>query len=111
MNKKVSATLYMYVACSSLTLWPGAAVSAEEATRLETVTVTGELAAEDNSFGLDSKDVPGITPDTASLLQAVPGANINRNGVLTGIAQYRGMYADRVNVKINGISIPGGGPN
>jgi iron complex outermembrane receptor protein len=91
--------------------FPVASPSAEETTRLGTVTVTGEIEAEDNSYQLETDEIPGIVPDTASLLQKVPGANVNRNGVLTGIAQYRGMYGDRVNVKINGITIPGGGPN
>ncbi|MGB5475211.1 MAG: TonB-dependent receptor [Gammaproteobacteria bacterium] len=86
-------------------------MSAEEATRLGTVTVTGKAIGEDNGYQVETEEVPGIAPDAASLLQKVPGANVNRNGVLTGIAQYRGMYADRVNVKINGITIPGGGPN
>jgi len=50
-------------------------------------------------------------PDTAQLLRQMPGANVNKNGELTGIAQYRGMYGDRVNVSINGGKIASGGPN
>lgn len=49
--------------------------------------------------------------DTTDLLQRLPGANANRNGTLTGIAQYRGLYGDRVNVTINGLSALTGGPN
>lgn len=49
--------------------------------------------------------------DTAQLLQKMPGANVNSNGTLTGIAQYRGMYGDRVNKLIDGIKISSGGPN
>ena len=30
--------------------------------------------------------------DTATVLKDIPGANVNANGPLTGIAQYRGMY-------------------
>jgi len=50
-------------------------------------------------------------PDTAQMLRRMPGANINKNGELTGIAQYRGMYGDRINVSINGSRISSGGPN
>src|SRR5690554_3974332 len=50
-------------------------------------------------------------PDTAQLLKRMPGANVNKNGELTGIAQYRGMHGDRVNVSINGARISSGGPN
>ena len=49
--------------------------------------------------------------DSGDLLQQVAGANINRNGALTSIAQYRGMYGDRVNVSIDNLSITSGGPN
>lgn len=91
--------------------WPITGLSADTATRLDAVTVTGEIEAEENSYTVKADDVPGIVPDAAALLHSVPGANVNRNGVLTGIAQYRGMFADRVNVKLNGITIPGGGPN
>lgn len=49
--------------------------------------------------------------DTAEALKAVPGAAVNRNGGLTGIAQYRGMYGDRLAVSIDGASIVTGGPN
>ncbi|NHO64084.1 TonB-dependent receptor [Aestuariicella hydrocarbonica] len=49
--------------------------------------------------------------DTASALQALAGAAVNRNGGLTGIAQYRGSSGDRVNVTIDGASIGSGGPN
>jgi iron complex outermembrane recepter protein len=50
-------------------------------------------------------------PDTAAALKQLPGANVNRNGGLTGIAQYRGLYGDRVNVSIDSASIVTGGPN
>jgi iron complex outermembrane receptor protein len=91
--------------------WPLAVWSAEEATRLGTVTVTGEIAGEDNGYQVETDEAAGIAPDTASLLHKVPGANVNRNGALTGIAQYRGLYGDRVNVKVNGISVQEGCPN
>ncbi|BCG63458.1 MAG: iron complex outermembrane recepter protein [Methyloprofundus sp.] len=49
--------------------------------------------------------------DTAALLERVPGANVNRNGPLTAIPQYRGMYGNRVNVEVNGANIKEAGPN
>ena len=45
--------------------------------------------------------VPESAPDTASVLKTVPGADVNRNGPLTGIVQYRGMYGDRVDVRVD----------
>lgn len=49
--------------------------------------------------------------DTTELLKRSPGANINSNGPLTGIAQVRGLYGQRVNTRINGSKISSGGPN
>lgn len=50
-------------------------------------------------------------PDLASWLNSVPGANINRNGPLTGIVQYRGLFGDRVATTLNGHTLIGAGPN
>jgi iron complex outermembrane receptor protein len=49
--------------------------------------------------------------DAATVLKDIPGANVNRNGVVTGIAQYRGMYGDRVAIGIDSLAIVSGGPN
>ena len=49
--------------------------------------------------------------DTAEVLRRLPGADSNYNGRLTGIAQYRGMFGDRVSVNIDGLGVIGGGPN
>ena len=49
--------------------------------------------------------------DTASMLRDVPGANVNTNGPITGIAQYRGMFGDRISVAIDDMGVVGGCPN
>ncbi len=49
--------------------------------------------------------------DSASLLKSVPGANINSNGPITGIAQYRGLFGDRVAVSMDNDAVLSGGPN
>ncbi|MCK5889442.1 MAG: TonB-dependent receptor [Methylococcales bacterium] len=55
-----------------------------------------------------SPNVSGVKPDmggvndAAALLKRVPGANVNSNGPLSGIAQYRGLFGDRVNVISDG---------
>jgi iron complex outermembrane receptor protein len=53
----------------------------------------------------------GDVIDTAELLQRMPGADFNSNGSLTGLAQYRGLFGDRVNVSIDGLRALTGGPN
>ncbi len=49
--------------------------------------------------------------DSARVLKDIPGANVNSNGLITGIAQYRGMYGDRVAVDIDQLGTVSGGPN
>lgn len=66
-------------------------------------------ASEDSPLALPAK--PSSVADSAEQLKNLPGANINRNGPLTSIAQYRGMYSDRVNVLVDGIRISQAGPN
>jgi len=84
---------------------------AEEARQLPEMTVEGESIASPAVFPVDLAQTPVTTADTAALLERAPGGNVNRNGPLTGIAQYRGMYADQINVLVNGIHINTGGPN
>ncbi len=49
--------------------------------------------------------------DSALLLKRVPGGNVNRNGPLTNIPQYRGLFGNRVGVKVNGVNVKEAGPN
>jgi outer membrane cobalamin receptor len=74
------------------------------------ITIEGGIEAATSVYRVDPEVAPE-TPDTATLLQRAPGANVNRNGPLTGIAQYRGMFGHRVNALVDGMSINSGGPN
>lgn len=75
---------------------------------LPTIAVEGS-AGEETPYALP---IPAISaPDTGDLLKRLPGANINRNGPLTSVAQYRGLFGDRVNVQIDGMHISPAGPN
>jgi len=76
--------------------------------QLPTIIVEGS-AMRAGTFGT-APDSSGLK-DTASLLKRVPGANVNRNGPLTGIASYRGMYGNRVNISIDGANMKEVGPN
>jgi len=84
-----------------------AALSQAE-TNPEQMLVQGQYPAGDQ---LIAGGVQHSFADSAELLKALPGAAVNRNGGLTGLAQYRGMYGNRVGITINGVSIVSGGPN
>lgn len=58
---------------------------------------------------VSSLDTP--EPDTSALLRKLPGANVNSNGPVSGIQQYRGMFGDRVDVSVDGMHVTSGGPN
>ena len=69
-------------------------VTASHDTR--TINVTNELS---------------ISPDVAQLLKKAPGANVNSNGPLTGIPQYRGMFGPRIATSLDGAQLAPSGPN
>ncbi|PHS75667.1 MAG: TonB-dependent receptor, partial [Porticoccus sp.] len=75
----------------------------------EEIEVTGVQTA--TRLTLDRS--PGELPllDSSALLKRVPGANVNSNGPVTGIAQYRGLYGDRVSIHIDHAPTLTGGPN
>lgn len=96
-----------------------------------TVIFSGQALADETPDAIDDLEVITITnqrhhglenmkgyaqghtsaPDLADWLTSVPGANINRNGPITGIAQYRGLYGDRVAASLDGHPVIGAGPN
>ncbi|MBT8445926.1 MAG: TonB-dependent receptor [Gammaproteobacteria bacterium] len=75
---------------------------AEHTYPLESITVWGvPLSPFEDDAGL----APLAETNTALLLRRIAGANVNFNGALAGIAQYRGMYGSRVNTAVDGMDI------
>jgi len=64
-----------------------------------------------NSVTIKPSDRDYTPADSAAQLKAVPGANVNQNGPMTGIAQYRGMFGARINTQLDGLSVAPAGPN
>ena len=73
----------------------------------EIVVVGRSVSITGAEIAIESK----LLVDTAMALKDIPGANVNSNGLITGIAQYRGMYGDRVAVDVDGLGLVGGCPN
>jgi iron complex outermembrane receptor protein len=82
-------------------------VLAQDTQRITEITVLGVR----DSHTVVTDDTLVAPADTAQMLRKMPGANINKNGELTGIAQYRGMWGDRISVAVDGAQISGAGPN
>ncbi|MFK8048757.1 MAG: TonB-dependent receptor [Halioglobus sp.] len=74
---------------------------------LEELVVTGSY----DTRTIDVNSALVISADAAQLLKHAPGANVNGNGPLTGIVQYRGMYGSRVATSMDGRQIAPAGPN
>ncbi len=77
------------------------------ADHLEELVVT----ASQNTRTIDVADELLISSDLAQLLKKAPGANVNTNGPLTGIPQYRGMFGSRIAVSMDGTHLAPSGPN
>lgn len=97
------------ILCLSLfiSLAIGGVAHAEHVT-LPEMSVTG-IAGEMSPYPVNS--INTASPDSGELFKTLPGASINRNGPLTSIVQYRGMYSDRVNVMVDGVRLSSAGPN
>lgn len=83
------------------------AASHSQADHIEELVVT----ASHDTRTIDITDELVISPDVAQLLKKAPGANVNSNGPITGIPQYRGMSGPRVAVSVNGSQLAPSGPN
>ena len=80
----------------------------EERQSIDEIVVSGRhLSSRDASIIVEQE----FMVDVAEALSRLPGASRNQNGRLSGIAQYRGMFGDRVSVSIDGFGVIGGGPN
>ena len=75
------------------------------------IKVEGSAIEKLDSVTIKPSEQTYTPTDTADILKAVPGANVNKNGPMTGIAQYRGMYGTRVNVQVDGLNVAPAGPN
>lgn len=103
--RPVSEYLILFFSLSAASV-----VNAEHPVSLSELVVSGEYSGFDK-YVIDPDLTNAPAADSAQLLKKIPGANVNSNGSVTGIAQYRGMYGDRVNVLMDGIKISSGGPN
>ncbi|RKZ70448.1 MAG: hypothetical protein DRQ48_06300, partial [Gammaproteobacteria bacterium] len=84
--RPVSEFLILFFSLSAASV-----VNAEHPVSLSKIVVSGENTGFDN-YVIDPALTNAPAADSAQLLKKIPGANVNSNGSVTGIAQYRGMY-------------------
>jgi iron complex outermembrane receptor protein len=90
-----------------LSILAALAAAPAHAEHMEELLVT----ARHDTRTIDITDALVIAPDVAQLLKEAPGANVNSNGPLTGIPQYRGMYGPRIATALDGNQLAPSGPN
>ncbi len=54
---------------------------------------------------------PDAGPDVVGIVARLPGAAAIDNGALSGQVQYRGLFGERLNLRVDGQSFASGGPN
>lgn len=112
--KPLAVAVNLVVLGSSVLAFPTLANNAQGALKenkdIEVITISNQRhnTLEDNQSYAQGKTTEA---DLANWLASVPGANINSNGPITGIAQYRGLFGDRVATSLDGHPIVGAGPN
>lgn len=80
-----------------------------EVKEIERIEIIGQI----NTGLMESQIALSDTssPDLRSQLSQLPGVSVNGNGLVSGVVQYRGLFGDRLKIKIDGIEIAGAGPN
>ena len=78
---------------------------------IETLHVYGERQSSFDEAGILADQPRQGHADAARLLALLPGVSLNDNGALSGQIQYRGMTGPRMDVRVDGMRIPAGGPN
>jgi iron complex outermembrane receptor protein len=81
-----------------------------DADPLTDIIVTGQRDTATTDEIESDKEIVS-SPDAASLVARAPGASLIDNGGLSGQVQYRGLFGDRILVRVNGQRFSSGGPN
>lgn len=109
MKKKYLATAAL---AGALCHAPAFAQSSLKSSPLEDVIiVTGTARAAATVDETAPDFVPDAGPDIAGLVARLPGAALIDNGGLSGQVQYRGLFGERLNIRVDGQNFASGGPN
>lgn len=102
-----TSTLALAIVLASAT---PALAAADQAPSAETIIVTAPRTTA-VSMAANSEDEHATSPDGAAFIARQPGAALVDNGALSGQVQMRGLFGERIALRINGQQFAGGGPN
>lgn len=87
-------------------------VAAQETTPLtDVIIVSGSQLDPASTLSVTPGDHPGTGADLTQLAARVPGGARIGNGALSGQMQYRGLFGERLNLRVDGQRFASGGPN
>ncbi|MCB1842792.1 MAG: TonB-dependent receptor [Halioglobus sp.] len=69
------------------------------------------VSAAHDTRSIDISEEIIASSDVTQLLTKAPGANVNSNGPITGIPQYRGLFGARIAASLDGMQLAPSGPN
>ena len=77
----------------------------------DVIIVTASRTNTETTDVASPEDQPAQGHDVTHLLSRVPGGARVGNGALSGQAQYRGLFGERLNLRVDGQRFASGGPN
>ncbi|MCC6926867.1 TonB-dependent receptor [Novosphingobium sp.] len=89
---------------------PAAAEDDDAAPLTDTIVVTGQRQTPLEE-ATDPLSGHASLPDAAALTARLPGAALIGNGPISGQVQFRGLFSDRLAIRVGGQSFQTGGPN
>lgn len=107
-------TYRLLCSAAALPIFLAVPAMAEEATPVpltDTIVVTGQRQSGAFEIGSDPVSGHASTADAAALAARLPGAALINNGAISGQVQYRGLFSDRLAIRVAGQSFQTGGPN
>ena len=80
-------------------------------TEIPETTVTGTAEAGLATLQELQRSQAEYNPDVADWVKSMPGADVNSNGPLSGLVQYRGMFGERVKILLDDVEAVAGCSN
>ncbi len=112
MEHTMKTYLFLSASLAGVMSLCGAAQAQSSASALQDVIVVTGSPRESMTVDATAPDfTPDAGPDAAGIVARLPGAALIDNGALSGQVQYRGLFGERLNIRVDGQSFASGGPN
>ena len=98
-------------AAVAVTAAPALAQSTEDPALLDVIIVTGSRAETATELNVTPEAAPFEGGDITYLASRTPGGSRIANGEVSGQMQYRGLFGERLNLRVDGQRFASGGPN